>query len=101
MQREQPLLWCYIHFSEHMSALRMSSNLYHRSQCSSVPCFWKDISVLFVLSHHEINELAVNYKNKNIRDVFRGIKEFKNGYHPRNNLVNDVMGICLQIPITF
>jgi hypothetical protein len=31
-----------------------------------------------------INELAMN---KNIRDLFRGINEFKTGYKPRNNLM--------------
>jgi hypothetical protein len=36
-----------------------------------------------------INELATNSKNKNIRDLYRGINEFKKGYQPRNNLVND------------
>jgi hypothetical protein len=37
----------------------------------------------------KINELATNSKNKNIRDLFRGINEFKSGYQPRNNLVKD------------
>jgi hypothetical protein len=29
-----------------------------------------------------INELAANSKNKNIRDLYRGINEFKIGYQP-------------------
>jgi hypothetical protein len=33
----------------------------------------------------KINELATNSKNKNIRDLYRGIHEFKRGYQPRNN----------------
>jgi hypothetical protein len=33
----------------------------------------------------KINELATNSKNKNIRDLYRGIHEFKRGCHPRNN----------------
>jgi hypothetical protein len=37
----------------------------------------------------KINELATNSKNKNIRDLDRGINEFKGGYQQRNNLVND------------
>jgi hypothetical protein len=37
----------------------------------------------------KINELAANSKNKNIRDLYRGINEFKRGYQPRNNLVKD------------
>jgi hypothetical protein len=37
----------------------------------------------------KINELESNSKNKNIRDLYRCINEFKNSYQPRNNLVND------------
>jgi hypothetical protein len=35
------------------------------------------------------NELATNSTNKNIRDLYRGINEFKKGYQPRTNLVKD------------
>jgi hypothetical protein len=28
-------------------------------------------------------------KSKNLRDLYRGINEFKRGYQPRNNLVKD------------
>jgi hypothetical protein len=35
----------------------------------------------------EINELATNGKNKNIRDLYMGINKFKRGYQPTNNLV--------------
>jgi hypothetical protein len=34
-----------------------------------------------------LHELAINSKNKNITDLYRGINEFKKGYKPRNNLV--------------
>jgi hypothetical protein len=34
-------------------------------------------------------------KNKNIRDLYRGINEFKRGYQPRNNLVKDEKGDML------
>jgi hypothetical protein len=37
----------------------------------------------------KINELTTNSKNKNIRDLYRGMNEFKRGYQPRNNLVKD------------
>jgi hypothetical protein len=37
----------------------------------------------------KINEFAMNSKNKNIRDLYRGINEFKKGYQPRNYLVRD------------
>jgi hypothetical protein len=33
----------------------------------------------------KINELATNSKNKNIRDLLRGINEFKRVYQLRNN----------------
>jgi hypothetical protein len=38
---------------------------------------------------YKINELVTNSKNKNIRDLYRGINEFKRVYQPRNNLVKD------------
>jgi hypothetical protein len=37
----------------------------------------------------KINELASNSKKNNIRDLYRGINEFKRGYQPRNNLAKD------------
>jgi hypothetical protein len=37
----------------------------------------------------KINEFATNSKNKNIRELRRGINGFKRGYQPRNNLVKD------------
>jgi hypothetical protein len=43
----------------------------------------------------KINELARNSKNKNIRDLYRGINEFKRDYQPRNNLVKDENGDLL------
>jgi hypothetical protein len=43
----------------------------------------------------KINELATNSKNKNIRDLYRGIDGFKSGYQPRNNLVKDENGDLL------
>jgi hypothetical protein len=36
---------------------------------------------------NKINELETNSKNKNIRDLYRGINEFKNVYQPRTNMV--------------
>jgi hypothetical protein len=43
----------------------------------------------------KINELATNSKNKNIRDLHRGINEFKRGCQPRSNLVKDENGDLL------
>jgi hypothetical protein len=37
----------------------------------------------------KINELATNSKNKNSRDLYRGINVFKSSHQPRNNLVKD------------
>jgi hypothetical protein len=42
----------------------------------------------------KINELATKSK-KNIRDMYRGINEFKRGYQPRNNVVKDDNGEVL------
>jgi hypothetical protein len=36
---------------------------------------------------NKINELETNSKNKNIRDLYRGINEFKKGYQPRTNMI--------------
>ncbi|KAJ4427649.1 hypothetical protein ANN_25297 [Periplaneta americana] len=35
----------------------------------------------------KLNEVETNSKNKNIRDLYKGIKEFKNGYQPRVGIV--------------
>jgi hypothetical protein len=43
----------------------------------------------------KINELAMNSKNKNIRDLYRGINEFKKSYQHRSNLVSDENGDLL------
>jgi hypothetical protein len=37
----------------------------------------------------QINELVTNNKNKNIRDLYRRINEFKWAYQPGNSLVED------------
>jgi hypothetical protein len=41
------------------------------------------------------NELAMNRKNKSIRDLYRRINEFKRGYQPRSNLVQEENGDLL------
>jgi hypothetical protein len=43
----------------------------------------------------KINEIELNSKNKNIRGLYRGITEFKNGYQPKTNLVKDERGDLL------
>jgi hypothetical protein len=42
-----------------------------------------------------IDELATNSKNKNIRELYRGINYFKKGYHPISNLVKNENGDLL------
>jgi hypothetical protein len=43
----------------------------------------------------KINEFESNSKNKNIRDMYRGITEFKKSYQPRTDLVKDERGDLL------
>jgi hypothetical protein len=38
------------------------------------------------------NELETNRKNKNIRELYRGINDFKKGYQPRTNVIKDEKG---------
>jgi hypothetical protein len=40
----------------------------------------------------KINDLATNNKNKNNKDLYRGLNEFKRCYQPRNSLVKDENG---------
>jgi hypothetical protein len=46
----------------------------------------------------KINELEANNKNKNIRDLYRGIKEFKKGYQPKINIIKDENGNLIADP---
>jgi hypothetical protein len=46
----------------------------------------------------KINELGSHSKNKNTRNVYRTINEFKKGYQPRSNLVKDERGDLLADP---
>jgi hypothetical protein len=43
-------------------------------------------------------DLEINNKNKNIRDLYRGINEFKKGYQPRINIIKDENGNLLADP---
>jgi hypothetical protein len=40
----------------------------------------------------KINELETNCKNKNIRELYRGINDFKKGNQSRTNMVKDERG---------
>jgi hypothetical protein len=46
----------------------------------------------------KINELKTNNKNKYIRDFYTGINEFKKGYQPRMNIINDENGNLFADP---
>jgi hypothetical protein len=46
----------------------------------------------------KINELETNMKNKNIRDLYRSINEFKKGYQPRINIIKENNGNLLTDP---
>jgi hypothetical protein len=46
----------------------------------------------------KINEIELNSKNKNIRDLYRGITEFEKGYQPKTYLVKDERGDLLADP---
>jgi hypothetical protein len=46
----------------------------------------------------EINELDGNSRNRNIRDLYMSINEFKKGYHLRANSVKDGRGDLLADP---
>ncbi|KAJ4426239.1 hypothetical protein ANN_27051 [Periplaneta americana] len=43
----------------------------------------------------KLNEVETNSKNKNIPDLYKGIKEFKNGYQSRVNVIKDENGDLL------
>jgi hypothetical protein len=49
-------------------------------------------------SRHFRNKKTTHSKNKNIRDLYRGVNEFKKGYEPRSNLVKDENGDLLGDP---
>ena len=46
----------------------------------------------------KIEELEANSKIHNIRDLYRGIDDFKKGYQPRCNIVKDEKGDIVQTP---
>jgi hypothetical protein len=49
----------------------------------------------------KITDTELNSKNKNIRDLYRGVTEFKKGYQPKTNLVKDERGDLLADPQKF
>jgi hypothetical protein len=50
----------------------------------------------------KIEELEAKSRIKNIRDLYRGIHDFKKGYQPRTNIVKDDKGdLVIQTPTVF
>jgi hypothetical protein len=49
----------------------------------------------------KIDELETKSKIKSIRDLYRGISDFKKGYQPRTNIVQNDKGVWLQAPTIF
>ena len=45
----------------------------------------------------KINELETNSKIKNIKDLYRGINDFKKGYQPRTNIVKGEKGDLVAV----
>jgi hypothetical protein len=46
----------------------------------------------------KITDIELNSKNKNTRDLYRGITEFKKDYKPKTNPVKDERGDLLADP---
>ena len=44
----------------------------------------------------KIEEIETNSKIKNIRDLYRGINDFKKGYQPRYNIVNNKKRVLIS-----
>jgi hypothetical protein len=68
--------------NENLSNARREASRHFRDRKRE---YWKD----------RINELESKSRNKNIRDLYRGINEFKKGYQPRTNFVKDDRGVLL------
>jgi hypothetical protein len=45
-----------------------------------------------------INELELSCNSKNIRNLYKGVTKFKEGYQPRTNLVKDDKGDLIKDP---
>jgi hypothetical protein len=49
----------------------------------------------------KINEHETNNKNKNMRDLYRGINDFETSYQPRIDIIKDENGNLLAVPECF
>jgi hypothetical protein len=50
------------------------------------------------ISKRQNQWLETNNKNKNMRGLYRGINEFREGYQPRINIIKDENGNLLADP---
>jgi hypothetical protein len=46
----------------------------------------------------KFNEFETNNKNKNIRDLYKGINEFRKGYQPKINIIKNENGNLFAVP---
>ena len=46
----------------------------------------------------EVEELETNSKINNVRDLYRGVNDFKKGYQPRTTTVKDENGDLIADP---
>ena len=49
----------------------------------------------------KVNKLEENSKNKNIREMYKGINEFKKGYQPRAYVIKKHDGTIAQIQLAY
>jgi hypothetical protein len=47
----------------------------------------------------KVKDLAANSNNRNIRDLYRKINEFKRVYKPKNTLVKDLSPLEVEITV--
>ena len=64
---------------------QMNADYLNNVRCETRACFRNRRECL----EGEINELETSSENNNIRELLRGINEFKEGYLYRSNLIKD------------
>jgi hypothetical protein len=84
-RKQAKLQWLQDPSEDNLSNLRREASRYFRDKKRQ---YLKD----------KINEIEINNKNKNIRDFYRSITEFKKVYQARSNLVKDESDDLLADP---
>jgi hypothetical protein len=73
-------------------------------ECSKLIDQWKQTKLQWLQNPNQMNgenlknlrsKTNRTFRNKNIRDLYRGINEFKKGYQPRINIIKDENGNLL------